>query len=128
MEAMRKKQAELDAQAAKKTVKDDKAEAARLAKAKKEAEESARKAQATAAKEQPKAKKPAVAPVAAVASPAPRAQAVSTAAVGLSADQVVGSSSLSRREKLDALLGLYLADTISPREYHQHRAAIVAQP
>jgi len=47
-------------------------------------------------------------------SPRPDVRPTPAAAVGLTADQLVGSSSLSRREKLDALLSLYLADTIKP--------------
>ena len=126
MEALRKKQAEMDAQEAANS-KTAKADAARLAKEqKKQADEAAKqaKAQAKAVKQQPQAQKP----VAVAASPAPMVRAAPAAAAGLTADQVVSSSSLSKREKLDSLLKLYLADTINPREYHMHRAAIVAQP
>ena len=126
MEALRKKQAELDAQEAANS-KTAKADAARLAKEqKKQADEGAKqaKAQAKAVKQQPQTQKP----VAVAASPAPVVRAAPAAAAGLTADQVVSSSSLSKREKLDSLLKLYLADTITPREYHVHRAAIVAQP
>ena len=135
IEALHKKQAEMDAQEGVNS-KTAKADAARMAKEqKKQADEAARqaKAQAKVVKQQPEAKAvkqhpQAKKPVAVAVSPAPVVRAAPAAAAGLTADQVVSSSSLSKREKLDSLLKLYLADTINPREYHMHRAVIVAQP
>jgi hypothetical protein len=91
------------------------------AKAKAKADKAAAKAQAKAAAAQPKAQKSAPAPAAGTNSVAPGEEEMHLVLPAL-------PISASKADQLKALLAKYKTDQITPEEYHQQRAAILAQP
>lgn len=91
-----------------------------------EAEEKAR--QAIRQRSQPPA-----APASPAATAAAHAQTISTAApapqpVGTTPAPAVSAGPKTKREKLDELNALYRTDKVTPAEYHERRARILAEP
>ena len=94
---------------------------AKADKAAAKADKAAAKAQAKAAAAQPKAQKSAPAPAAGTNSVAPGEEEMHLVLPAL-------PISASKADQLKALLAKYKTDQITPEEYHQQRAAILAQP
>lgn len=84
---------------------------------------------AVAAKAAPAPAPAKAAPAAAKPAPVARAHASSkptySAAPG---EEIPSPFSAAKQQRLDALLGQYKADAITPQEYHAQRAAIIAEP
>jgi len=74
----------------------------------------------------PAAPAPAATPVVIITNPAPRATVTPSGPVPIVAPAL--PISMTKEQRLQALLAKYKADQINPEEYHKQRAAILAEP